>query len=418
MTRKRRARRRQRRREERRPWLVEALFFGFLALLIIVAYFLADFRGVRFGWTGSYLWGMAFVSTFVLFLLYLLQFVLPLAWYKSVKEGLILIARPTFPILSRVYSVVSRRSFGHAADRESLAQLPSGFGQYRAGILPSHQVVAVAKGPGFERAAGPGYVRLKPGEIVTQVIDLRILSRSAPVKAMTRDGIPVETTVNVGFQVKMQTAPLEATLPYPYVPRAIFEVNLLNDYRSEEGSLSWYERITGRAASILTEELHQYNLNDLYRPGKTHFSPRRRIQGRVTQKLKGEFDSEGVTILAAGYGHLKVPDEVVEQLISNWQTEWQRRINEVEAATENATMQRIRQAQVRAEIEIIIGITESIQTMQASGDARLTDIVTIRMLEAMREAAEDEQVKAMVPDQALDTMKQLQSWLQESDWEK
>ena len=45
----------------------------------------------------------------------------------------------------------------------------------------------------------------------------------------------------------------------------------------------------------------------------------------------------------------------------------------------------------------------------------LTDIVTIRMLETMREAAEDEQVKAMVPSQALDTLKQLQEWLR--NWE-
>ena len=78
-------------------------------------------------------------------------------------------------------------------------------------------------------------------------------------------------------------------------------------------------------------------------------------------------------------------------------------------------MQRIKLAQARAEIEIIATITESIQAMQRSEDTQLTDIVTIRMLEAMREAAEDEQVKAMVPSQALDTMKELQGWLQKWD---
>jgi hypothetical protein len=78
-------------------------------------------------------------------------------------------------------------------------------------------------------------------------------------------------------------------------------------------------------------------------------------------------------------------------------------------------MRRLKLAQARAEIEIIVTITESIQVMMSSGDGQLTDIVTIRMLEAMREAAEDEQVKAMVPSQALDTMRQLQRWLR--DWD-
>ena len=45
---------------------------------------------------------------------------------------------------------------------------------------------------------------------------------------MTRDGIPIETSVNVAFQVKMQASPLESTLPYPYIPEAIFGVNYLN----------------------------------------------------------------------------------------------------------------------------------------------------------------------------------------------
>ena len=414
MTRKRRARRRQKR-DEGRKWLVEALFFGFWALLMLVAYFLEDAQGVQFRWAGSYLWGMAFLFTFILFLLYLLQFVLPLAWYKSVREGLVLILQPTFPTMSKIYRKVLRRPFGEAADKALLAELPPGFERYRAGILASHQVVALTKGPRYERADGPGYIRLNRGEVVTQVVDLRRQARSSPVKAMTRDGIPIETSVNVAFLVSRQASPLESTLPYPYNPEAIFGVNYLNNYRSENGILLWSERIARKAASILIGELAQYALDELYRPDQISFSPRKRIQGRLTQKLKSEFDSQGVTILGAGAGRLTVPEEVVVQLISNWQTEWQRRINEVEAATENAAMQRIRLAQARAEIEIIATITESIQAMQSSGDTRLTDIVTLRMLEAMREAAEDEQVKAMVPSQALDTMKELQGWLQKWD---
>ena len=78
-------------------------------------------------------------------------------------------------------------------------------------------------------------------------------------------------------------------------------------------------------------------------------------------------------------------------------------------------MKRIRMAQARAQIAIIAEITESIQLMQASSGAELTDIVMIRMLEALREAAEDDQVKAMVPSQALDTLSEMQGWIQQWD---
>jgi hypothetical protein len=413
MARRRKARR-QKRRDARRKWPFELLFFGLWAILVLVANFLKDFNGLRFGWAGSYLWGMAFLFSFSLYLLYLLQFVLPLSWYMSVKEGILLIFAPAFPSLSRLVRILLGRSTKGYVSDDLAQELPPSFETYSAGILPSYQSLAITKGPKYERAAGPGYVRLFPGETVAQIIDLRVQKRSVPVQAMTRDGIPIETSVSVTYQVRMSERPQGAMVPYPYDPEALFGVNYLSNYRSEAGVLEWGERIGRKAASILVSELAQYALDELYQPSHTAVSPRKRITGRVAQKLKSEFEPRGVTILGAGAGRLKVPDEVVDQLINNWQTEWQRRISEVEAATENAAMRRMKLAQARAEIEIIVTLTESIQAMQSSEDGQLTDIVTIRMLEAMREAAEDEQVKAMVPSQALETMHQLQDWLQ--DW--
>ncbi|MGD8805952.1 MAG: SPFH domain-containing protein [Chloroflexota bacterium] len=415
MTRRRKARRRKKRDEGRR-WEFEALFLGLLVALSAIAFFLTDFKEVRYGWQGSYLWVVAYILSFFIFLLYLLQFALPLPWFESVKEGLILILEPTFFYTLKLARKGLRRSFGKAAEQTVLEELPSSFELYRAGVLPSYQVLAITRGPKFERAVGPGYVRLARGETVAQVIDLRKQVRNLPVKAMTRDGIPIETTVKVSFQVKLKEPSAATILPYPYDPGAIFGVNYISNYRSENGILSWGDRIVRAASGILIDELAKYKLDELYRPGQTSIiPPRQRIAGRMKQKLRTEFESRGVIILGAGPGPLEVPDEVVEQLKSNWQTEWQRRINKIEAATENAAMQRLKLAQARAEIEVITTITESIQSMLSSGDGKLTDIVTIRMLEAMREAAEDEQVKAMVPSQALDTMRQLQEWL--GDWD-
>jgi len=391
------------------------MFFGLWVVLATVAYFLTDYYEVRLGWAGSYLWAVAFLFGFVLYLLYLLQFVLPLPWYKSVKEGLILILDPTFPYLSRIIRTLIGRPLGMVATEEHVVALPASFRRYRAGILPSHQALALTRGPHYGQAVGPGYVRLEPGESITQIVDLRRQSRTIPVKAMSRDGIPIETSVSVHFQVRRQATPAVTTLPYPYDPEAIFGINYLSNYRSEKGILLWGDKIIRSATSILVGELAQYALDELYQPDLASFSPRKRINSRMQQKLQAEFELQGVTIIEAGSGRLNVPQEVVQQLISNWQTEWQRRINEVEAATENAANQRIKRAQARAEIEIVTTLIDSIQALQSSGDGLLTDIVTARVVAAMREAVEDEQVKALVPNQALDRLEQLQDWMQ--DWD-
>lgn len=410
MARRRRARR-SRKQGQGRKWLYEALFFGLWLVPAAIAYYLKDFNGVRLGLGGSYLWVMAFFFGFSFYLLYLLQFVLPISWYLSMKEGLMMIIDPTFPYASKVVRMLLGRPIGRAASESLLRELPPSFESFRAGILPSHLALALTKGPKYERAAGPGYVRLERGETVLQVVDLREQTRTVPVKAMTRDGIPIETSVNVTFQVQMRESPFGPVMPYPYDAEAIFGVNYLSNYRTENGVLPWGDRIANTAASILIAELAQYALDELYQPEQPSFSPRKRIANRTMQKLDAQFKPAGITILHAGPGRFEVPDEVVVQLISNWQTEWQQRIDEVEAATAAAAMQRLKLAQARAELEIIVALTESIRAMQSSSDEELTEIVTIRMLEAMREAAEDEQVRAIVPSQALDSMQQLQDWL-------
>ena len=376
-----------------------------------IGFLLVDSQGVRFRWAGSYLWGMAFLIGFVVFLLYLLQFVLPIVWYRSVRDGAMLIFGPTFPYLSKIVRRILRRPRNVVGPEKLPEGLPVSFAHHGAGILDSYQAVALTKGPKYERAAGPGYVRLNRGEVVAQLVDLRVQSCIAAVKAMTRDGIPIETSVSVMFQVVMEESPFDPNRPYPYAPGAIFGVNYLSNYQTEDGILAWSETITWKAASILVGELAQYALDDLYRPDQVGFSPRKRIRGRMTQKLKSEFGQNGVDILSAGVGRLSVPEEVVDQLLNNWQTEWQRRINEIEAATENAALRRIREAQARAEIEILMNLTESIQAMRTSKDIQLEDVVTIRILKAMEEAAENKDVKAMVPSQALATMNDLQAWL-------
>ena len=74
-------------------------------------------------------------------------------------------------------------------------------------------------------------------------------------------------------------------------------------------------------------------------------------------------------------------------------------------------------ARARAQIEIISRITERIEAMSASGDAELTDVVALRMIEAMEEAVADDKVRDLVPQQAIGTLRQIQGWMNDQGGE-
>ena len=91
--------------------------------------------------------------------------------------------------------------------------------------------------------------------------------------------------------------------------------------------------------------------------------------------------------------------------------EWEKRIQSEKAVAEAEAVRQMALARARAQIEIITRITERIEAMRASGDAELTDVVALRMIEAMEEAVADDKVRDLVPQQAIGTLRQIQGWV-------
>lgn len=396
---------------------VQLFWIAGLALLFtIVGYFLNDFYGVPFGFTGAYVWVTAFLISFVVTLFYLAQFTMPLDWQESWLEGLRLTVRYNFPFITKIVRQIFRRPAIPAAIPELESELPPGFLIHRAGIIPSHQVYALTRGPSFARAVGPGFVRLTRGERVSQIIELRRQLRSMPVRALTRDGIPLESSVTVIFQVK-RPEDLDETnsLPYPYDPAIVFHVNYLDNFSAGDGTLDWSDRILRQASSALISELSNYTLNNLYQMEQPGILPLEEIKQKLRRKLEGTFGKFGVSIYAVGVGQFKLPPKVLEQRIQFWQAAWQQRILTETAAGEAEAMRRIKLARARAQIEIIESITDSIEAMRRTGETDLTDIVALRMLETMEKALTDETVKAMVPQYMMNTLSQVNSWLQDGE---
>ncbi|WP_420630034.1 SPFH domain-containing protein [Candidatus Leptofilum sp.] len=401
---------------ERKEWGIIGLLLALLVLLPIAA-FLRDTQGTRHSWFGAFSWLLFIGLTFVLLLIYYAQFVSPLRGEEGWIAGFLLLLQAYVKVgEDRLdFDRVDKSKKKKSKARSEVDKLPSSLKSLNAGFIRGYQVLAITKGSSYVRPAGPGFVVLYKGEQIWRVIDLRPQRRSQPVKAKTRDGIPIETSVWVMFQVRRADGGDDDDLLYPFDREAIFHVSYDETVDEQGQRRPWTAQLTPPAAAILANEIPKYSLDELTN-AVDGVAPLEAIKQTITRYLQRTFFSRGIEVLAVGVGGLTLPKGVRDQHFLTWQAEWLRKI-QAENATGNAeALRRMRQAQARAQIEIIENITHSIETMRQEEDADLSQIIVLRMIEALEDAVSAGSVQALVPQQIIaglvgDASRQMQSWV-------
>ncbi|MFQ5418907.1 MAG: SPFH domain-containing protein [Anaerolineae bacterium] len=385
-----------------------------------------DSRQVPYRVFGGLVWGAVVVVAFLFGFLYYAQFVLPLRGSEGWTEGFQLLARYYYTQAQQYLKKFASRPDPKAKKRKaknrqaqdpSLEQLPASFKKLRAGIVRSHEVLAISKDSTFSRPAGPGFVTLFKGEQITQLVDLRNQTRRQPVHALTRDGIEVDTTVSVTFRVRQAPQQTDPHLPFPYDKDAIFQVSRASRIGEAKTFLPWTERLCPQAASMLITHLARFRLDEFFQVDDEDIPPLREIRDRIREQLQHPVTGDGIEILGVGVGQLTLSDKVNQQRVVSWQAEWKRRIMENEANSDADEVRRLKTARARAQIEIIENITQSIAAMRRMDDADLTEMITLRMIEALEEAMSDASVQALIPQQVMtslvmDASSQLQAWVE------
>lgn len=396
------------------------------AVLTGIGLTLKDANDVPFGIFGGLMWTAVLLASFVFGLLYFAQFVLPLTGNEGWSEGLRLLARhcclnPPPATGSENSKAGKSKSAKEADDRDAL---PPSFATLQAGILKSHDVMALTKGSGFSRPVGPGFAMLFKGEKVADKIDLRKHHRSERVKANTRDGIPLETDVYVTFRVR-QSLPDEADeeLLHPYDREAVFSVSYANSIGEEDELHAWKERPARIAAALLGSEISRCTLNDLFQGDEAGIPVFDAIRERIREQLARSVSQDGVEIVDVDFEQFQLPQRVIDQRIKTWQADWKRKIVMQKASGNAEALRRIKRARARAQIEIIENITQNIHAMRQSGDADLSEIIMLRMIEALEKAVSDESVQTLIPQQVMaqlvmDSTERLQAWVKRPEGEK
>ncbi len=401
------AKSRKRTQQNSRSFIIP-LIIATLLLSILAGLFFKDYREVPYGWFLTLIWLVAAFFSLAFGILYYARFILPHHEGESWLEGVAMILRGGFQLGPPPQP--SKKSEDFSGQKE----LATCFYSLRAGILKSHQVLAINRGTQFARAAGPGYVRLGTGEIIDQMIDLRKHVRSQDIIINTRDGIPLETMVKVTFQIKQSEndAP-GGNLVIPYHKNAVFLIAQAGSYDAENGFLPWAEQLAPQAASYAVSEMAQFTLNELSQnPGLM-----KGVQNRVRRLLRSNFDSMGIKVYGVSVSLKELPQEIIDQRMENWRVPWQSKITAQQAVSDAERMKRMKQARARVQVEIIQKIMRSIDEIRQREDAALPQIVTLRIIEALDEAISSQSLETPIPGQVLaeltqETTNQMQSLAQ------
>lgn len=374
--------------------------FFVLTLVVFAAlgFFWSDYYGIRHGILGLLVWVVIFLMTFMFGVAYNALFILSADIDNWYEEGFRLILENFF-------------SGGGVDHRMSRAYegVPPSIDVMGAGVLDSHIVLALGRGPLFSRAVGPGYVKMEAGEHIKHIIDLRDHVRRTELKAVTRDGIPMESTMTVRFHVR-RLPPEDANTddPYHHDPQAIFQVFYFSSYGEGENEIPWTDRIAPLAAAELVAELGNYTLDEVYTLNNTrgpHPLDIERVKRQVREALNQQLEPNGITVASIDVDNFVLPEEVQQQRIINWQSRWQKQALVEMARGDAAAVEQIQQAQMQVEIALIRQIIDSIEQMKWPHHD-LTDVVTLAAVEELESAASD--VHSLMPPHMMNTL---------SEWE-
>ena len=384
---------------------------GTLVLAIVVlgaiGWVIRDFNGVRFAQVGALVWGGGVLVTFVLGTAYLSRRLLPLQTNQGWSDGFRLLWRnyvmgaANFLYGRPRVSVVDVLAAAAAASKKTggndMEPSPS-FRLIGAGFLFSHQVAAITRGNSYVRAAGPGLVILGQGETIAQLFDLRPQARRMNVSAITRDGIPVDTTVNVTFQVRRPASDQRRArsierddIPYPYDRDALFDLTYTASV-SDDAKLEWTEQVCPQAATLLVTEIGRYTLDELLLSAGAE--PMGEIRERIKSGLKEQQEddhlqtlSRGIDIMNVSVGPLELPKDVTAKRLATWQASWQNRVAMEDVGNDLETQRLYTQALTRAQAENIEKLLLSIENMRQQTDVELHQVVMLRVVELLEAIA-------------------------------
>jgi len=267
------------------------------------------------------------------------------------------------------------------------------FGGPGNAIIFNDSAVVLERFGRLTRVAGPGRVFLRRFERIREVLDLRPQERSSVAKALTKDGIPVQTEVQVRFQLARPPTRLVGSrpdIPYPVYEWALVQagqchLRAVNVDSGEEQVVRWPDRASGVGGPIRAL-IAEYRLDELLEPYEFGRDPRREISQRLYDSLQDGAHNFGAQILEVRMGAWEPTlEEVKRERIASWQAAWESEARKVKARGEAGAIRQRGLARAYAQMEIILTLTREFQELIEHDMTLSAEFVAFRFIEALRQ---------------------------------
>lgn len=274
----------------------------------------------------------------------------------------------------------------HANRFESVLLRIGGPGKIK---LPATYVGVTEMNNRFCRVLSPGKSNLNAFEYIHTILDLRQQDRFLPnVSLASLDGIPFRASINIVFRIKPGSHPTEQK-PYPYDEEAVRQVAYLETVSNQEGNVRNWEDLTGlRASGVLQSIARKYTLDQMFFPGEQGEVLYEPIQNEFRRTVYRAFSSMGLELLEVRIVNIELPDPVKDRYVAYWQSQSDAELNIKKARNKVAQLEKIESARADAEETMINAILEGVhKARQSGGTSRITEIVALRLVEAMERMA-------------------------------
>ena len=285
-------------------------------------------------------------------------------------------------------------------------------------VVFNDSAVLLERGGQFTRIAKKGFVRLDPFEKIYTIVDLRPKRWVYPVKAMSKEGIPITCEADISYQIDNEHLEPTDDEPYPAPDSRIFQAATCTWIReanlpAETRTMDWSGRvIISETEGSLRTILSQYPLDRLIGLALVNANPREEIREELETQLRNSVPTLGAKILSVALGDIKVDHEVTQQWIEAWQARWQRWTTERQALGQASLVEQVENAKTRAQVMMITDITEALRPLMTSSDQKITSrLVLMRLFMVLSRAQADPLTRVYLPQEAVHTLKLLKDMI-------
>ncbi len=303
--------------------------------------------------------------------------------------------------------------------------------------------------------ARPGFTLTERFERPYAVVDLRPRHQESAVGGFTEDGIFVNCTFSVTFQIDPEDLEPTDEALFPVPPDNVFRTATATWAREAErfeDRMDWEGQVVGNAQGAirgiieglsidelipvelsLPEERHEIfplpeevrevrtegeedpRLPPLMRPREDKAARQRirfQIDEEFARRLQNSVRGLGVRILSAHIGTLEVDPKVREEWLALWQHAWRAWATERLGEGKAEKIEIIEDAKTQAHIDLLRRIADLIQQMEDAGRPFPRSVIALKFIEALRGAkVPSDWMQVYLPQQSLQTFEKLEGLL-------